>query len=48
MHSGNYSLTDNEMKTCVLQIVDMVDHVLIRPLEKKEQLLDEEIQKVNM
>lgn len=46
MHSGTYSLSDDVTKTYVLQVVDMVEHVLSWPLQQKEQLIYDDIQKV--
>ena len=47
MHSGNYSLTDDEMETHVLNIVEMVERVIKVPLEKKQQIDFDNLNKVN-
>ena len=48
MHHGNYSLTDDDMKLCVLNIVDMVEHVLKWPFEQKEKQLYHDMQNVSV
>ena len=47
MHSGNYSLTDDERKTYCKLMQDMVEHVLNFPLEPNENEIYYKIQQVH-